>query len=106
MTPAERRALAKKIPWVTFLGSRGKDRCTAIRSGAPLKAYHGTPAQIAEAAVKYRCKNRGIWRFKALKRSYAGDGTYCWSHLVYRGLHGGMEEDARLERWMRKHGHW
>lgn len=92
-----RKKLAEEIPWVTRLV---KERpCDAVRWGeVPLKAIwvmHGKPPTGTE---KYRCKKKGVWKFKALKRSHAKDGVYCWIHLLQH-LYYDMLEEARLERW-------
>lgn len=30
---------------------------------------------------------------------------YCWQHLIYRGVFGGMDEEARTERWLNRRGY-
>jgi hypothetical protein len=52
-----------------------------------------------------RCKNPAYWRFTSIKSKRAWsmnqpNGTYCWSHLISRGIYGSMEEEARTNyRW-------
>lgn len=46
------------------------------------------------------CKNPAYWKFTSLKRRSAWamnlpNGVYCWSHLLYWGLYGSMDEEAR-----------
>lgn len=57
------------------------------------------------------CKKPAYWTFTPLKRFYHASGTpvptehYCWVHLMYRGVFGSMEEEARTFRWLRRLGY-
>lgn len=57
------------------------------------------------------CKKPAYWTFQPLKRFYHAYGVpvptehYCWTHLIYRGVFGSMEEEARTFRWLRRLGY-
>lgn len=57
------------------------------------------------------CRNHAYWVWRPLKtwrwNKYSKPPTMrlCWSHLMYRGVWGGMEEEARTERWLQKLGY-
>lgn len=105
-TLAERKALVARLPWVKRL-TTPQERCDGIKWGkvalGDLYARGGKPARgIQERA---RCKRRGWYRFKALKRSTrfpapeADSGVYCYDHLTMQiGDH--PREHARLRRWL------
>lgn len=96
----------KLLPWVTYLARGGP--CDGLRYNAmPGKATRRWgPGGVnpPTGTEKYRCKNPARWRFGALKSSGARSGTYCWPHLWSIGL-GTMGEEARAERWLKRHGH-
>lgn len=99
---SKRTELAKKIPWVKYL--KDSQKCNGYRSGRPLKAiFSSMPNYDPKLNEKFECKLPAHWKFRALKKSYAEDGIYCWSHLMHRGLYGDMDEEARTERWLEKH---
>lgn len=61
---------------------------------------------------KAKCKRSAWWHLRALPASprrlfQADSGNYCWAHLWSAGLMGSTEEDARLQRWVkRNHPDW
>lgn len=75
-----RRRITSEIPWITRLV---KARQCDGKAG--------------------RCKVRAFWRFRALKRSWAKDGVYCWFHIFHAGLYYDMEEEKRTEKWLNHH---
>lgn len=85
------------IPWVTYL-PKGRP-CTGFMGHTSMK-------QVREGREP-KCKNTAHWKFRALKRKsmydVARDGIYCWNHLFSRGFYGGMDEDARLQKWFKAH---
>lgn len=91
----ERRALTKRIPWVTWLAERHE--CDGFLARTALKHIYGTDEQ---RAARPRCKNPAHWQFRALERSLCHDGIYCMAHLVSRGLHGDADEETRTIRWL------
>lgn len=97
---AARQALAESLPWVTRL--RRPVPCEGFMAHTPLRAVFGTDEQ---RAARPRCKNLARWRFRALRRSCAEDGAFCWSHLMSRGLYGDMDEIVRTERWLAHNPH-
>lgn len=56
------------------------------------------------------CKQPAYWTWRGLKGwRYSGPGKtpikhLCWSHLMYQGVWGSMEEEARTFRWLRRLG--
>lgn len=87
------------LPWVRRL-RKPTDQCNGYRwSQMPMKAIWNPVLK-----EKYRCKNRGHYRFKALKRVVwqpADNGDYCWSHLFVEIYH--PDELIRAERWFKRH---
>jgi hypothetical protein len=69
----------------------------------PLKAIYRMGNKPPVGIDKYRCKNRAHWKFRALKKSQARDGVYCWAHLLSRGIYGDDVEYQRLKTWIAKH---
>lgn len=53
------------------------------------------------------CKNPAYWTFRPLKTWHEKPPIqhFCWSHLIYRGVYGSMEEEARTFRWLRRLGY-
>ena len=94
-----RLELTGLIPWVSIL-KRPRAQCTGYRD-RPMKARFGPQAEALKE--KYRCKNKGKFRFRGLKREGGGiDGTYCEQHLRTRGIFYSMEEDERFRNWCEK----
>lgn len=94
-----RKEVVAQMPWVTQLKSARQ--CTAVKQGKiPLKVRRGSRADFLAAMEKHRCQNRAVWKFKSLKNSYSHDGTYCWSHLLFHGIYGDMQEEKRTRDWM------
>lgn len=103
-----------RLPWVTRLVEPRK--CTGFMGHTPLKAIavmavkdeNLSPQDLAYKR-KFQCKNPAYWKFKGLKpgprNPFRSDssGTYCWSHLVSRGIYGDMDEEARTVKWFKKH---
>jgi hypothetical protein len=67
-----------------------------------------------------RCHKSAWWSFQPLRdpfRRVGGGRTaagrtprpgkqhYCWQHLIYRGIYGSMEEEARTNRFLRRVGY-
>lgn len=97
---AQRYAVARQVPWVRHHDMPAP--CSAITSRTPLKALwsmHGSPPVGLD---KYRCKNPAHWRFRALKRSFARDGDYCWMHLLLKGFFMDPTEADRFDRWYKR----
>jgi len=85
-----------RLSWVTRLEKT--QPCDGYRySHMPLYARGNQ-----EVMDRYKCKNRARWKFRSLKRSWAKDGIYCWSHLISCGLRGDMLEDARTDKGLKK----
>lgn len=98
-TLRERQDMAARLPWVTRL-KVSPGRCEALKYGhMPLKALFTMGGRPPEGTEKYRCKNAAWWRFRALKRSRARDGDYCWSHLFAHGL---QHDEVEYDRANRK----
>lgn len=89
--------LAEKVPWITRL--KKPQKCHGYRWGSMSRKATYDPV----LKERYACKKPGYWKFKALKKSWARDGVYCWSHLLSGGVYGDMDEEARFERWAKKH---
>ena len=56
-----------------------------------------------------QCKNPAYWKFTSFKSRHVWamnvpNGTYCWKHLVSRGLYGSMDEEARTDNHFYKVG--
>lgn len=97
-----RRRVVDVLPYVKRLDVASG--CRSLRSGAPVKAYYGTPEQRAAARAKYACKNWGHWEFTADPGDdmSSPSGHYCWSHLIYGAL-GSMGALMRAERYLAEH---
>lgn len=97
----------KLLPWVTYLPKQKTPRpCDGLRySSMPLKAlFHHGPNQTKPptGTTRYKCKVSARWRFKALKKSDAKDGVFCWSHLWSQCLWH-MGEHDRAKSYFDKH---
>lgn len=73
-----REAYLLSAPWITK--TRGKVQC-------------------AGATRKGRCKKRGKYKYRTLKRSWSKTGNYCWDHLP---LANDLEEMNRWDRFIAK----
>jgi hypothetical protein len=57
------------------------------------------------------CKKPAYWTFQPLAWREGRNSArrpaehYCWTHLIYRGVFGNMEEEARTFRWLRRLGY-
>jgi len=104
LTRRQREAIASALPWVAA-DPGANEQCEAIKGSAPLKAYwdrstgHRVPDDHPDR-IKHRCKFAARWVFVSL---YGEVRRFCWSHLIYRGIYGGMEEEARTRAWDEKH---
>lgn len=81
VTPEQRKQWIGEFPRIKYLPD-SKEQCDYFRS-------------------KGRCKLRAVFRFKSLKRSWAKDGMYCWTHLSMQ-----LEEPlegAAVKEWSEKH---
>lgn len=99
----ERAKIAECMPWVRKLPRRVP--CEGIKWNAvSMKMLH----QIRQGDIpeKVKCKKLAHWHFTSLKKSTATSGNYCWTHLIYRGLYGSMEESDRTEKWLKEHLDW
>jgi hypothetical protein len=95
----------EQVPWVKRV--KEDKQCDGYRwSQMPVKAVWNKDGTRADPALKekYRCKNKAKWHFTALKRDEfsAKSGDYCHSHLFAAGFYGSMDEDARLNRWVKR----
>lgn len=98
----DRKSQIATHPRVTF-HTKGT-RCTALtsaRSGVGTH-YHPDPEVRAAKQKHARCKSIAHWRFKALKKSHARDGDYCWNHLFSQGLFSDMAEEIAMDAWWTK----
>jgi hypothetical protein len=92
----QRQALVRSLPWVTYL--KKPQPCTGFKAGTPLKAVFSVGGRPPVGLERYSCKNPARWKFRALSRSAARDGVYCWPHLVHRGLYCDEAEAARTNK--------
>jgi hypothetical protein len=100
MKLSERQELVSRLPWVRRL-TTSPGRCEGYRaSHMPLKAWFQMGDRPPDLVLreKYRCKRAAWWRFRALRRSGARDGDYCWTHLIVSGLQANEMEDKRAGR--------
>jgi hypothetical protein len=81
-TLTQRKMIVARMSWVTRLASP-----------RPCDGKNGT------------CKHRAYWKFRALKKSWAEDGFYCWPHLIYHGIYADMDEEERTNKWLSKRGY-
>jgi hypothetical protein len=106
----ERKAHLLNIPWITLV--KKPHRCDGVKwSGMPLYAlYNGVRNKTKEEQDarfdKQRCKKKGLYRLRALKRgriyeTKANSGEYCWSHLM-NNLNYSPGERRRLDAWFEK----
>ena len=98
MNHAERVAAMETHPGVTRL--KTAHQCEGWKSGTSMKALREGRAP--------KCKNPAYWRFVPLKRKSMGfiePRHLCWSHLIYNGVYGDMDEDARTRRWLVRRGY-
>lgn len=100
MNKQERIAFLMSIPWVKRLKTAVP--CDDLKwSKVPLKALYPMYGKPATGTEPYKCKSPGYWRFKALKRSHARDGNYCYMHLRSHLLYDN-DEEQRLKKWYEK----
>ena len=91
------------MPWVTRL--KKPRPCDGIKySTVALKDIYewgprDNPQPPRGIQDKSRCKKLAWWKFRALKKSYAEDGNYCWPHLISAGLFRDTYEETRTKRW-------
>jgi len=95
-----------RIPWVRKLDNPTKCR-VLIHAPASMIFSNVKPRanQRSTNPEDYRCKNTAWWHFTASRKSWAQTGDYCWSHLIYRGLYGDMDEEARTEKHLKEIGY-
>ena len=107
----KRTEIAEQIPWVSRLDE--STQCIGFKNGTPLKAIYNWGPGKSNPPVgleKYRCRNPAWWYFEALgpvdEWDFVADtGTYCWSHLVSRALHGTYRETLRFQKWLSENGY-
>jgi hypothetical protein len=97
---SEMTELIARLPWVTRLDET--DVCDGFMSHTPLKAVFPMGNRLPAGLDGYRCKKTARWQFTALPDSGARDGTYCWPHLLSRGLHADLTETWRTQRGLDK----
>lgn len=95
---SEMTELAARLPWVTRLDEAVP--CTGFMSHTPLKAVYRMGGKPPVGG--YHCKKTARWQFTAIPDSGARDGTYCWPHLLSRGLHADLTETWRTQRGLDK----
>lgn len=95
---SELTELMARLPWVTRLDEAVP--CTGFMSHTPLKAVYRMGNRPPVGG--YHCKKTARWQFTALPDSGARDGTYCWPHLLSRGLHADLTETCRTQRGLDK----
>jgi hypothetical protein len=97
----ERSRIVEQLPWVKRL--KQPVPCEGIKwNKVSMKRWRAI--QTGNIPEEVKCKNLAHWSFKALKKSTASSGNYCWSHLLYRGVHGNMEEAHRTNAWLAMYG--
>jgi hypothetical protein len=90
---SRRTDLIAQLPWVTRLDAT--QPCDGMRwSHMPGKALRDQALYDT-----YRCKLRARWQFTALSRTGmdAGDGVFCWPHLLVQ-LRANPAEEERAAR--------
>lgn len=92
---SERQARIAALSYVTRLAR--PQACGCLRSHALLKAVFRMGGRPPVDPAPYMCKKPAYWRFRALKRSHAQDGVYCWPHLMTR-LYSDPLEEERFRR--------
>lgn len=90
-----RTELVELLPWVRRYARRRQ--CDAYR---PMSRRARLDPVRRET---YRCVAPAWWRYVALDDDWAQTGTYCWSHLLSRGLYGDEAERRRHVRWWNRH---
>jgi hypothetical protein len=108
-TRGERQAFMAGLPWATKL-AKPKEHCEGIKWNTvamkDICASGSRDRQLPPRGLqdRSRCKNKGWWRFRALRlrgawAHSAKSGTYCWAHLVQQTC-GTPEEEARfIKAW-------
>lgn len=102
----ERKNLLASVPWVTRLKTP-TERCDGIKwSTVSLRDLYawGPKNQNPPRGIQdhSRCQRQGWFKFKALKRSWARSGTYCYEHAA-KEIQDHYEEHKRFLRWQEKH---
>ena len=102
LTLEQRKNLLAELPWVKRL-KEPVETCDGVKwSTVALRDLYSMGNQPARGIQdRSRCTRRGTFRFKALKRSWARDGVYCYLH-AWKEIHDHPEESERADRWMRK----
>lgn len=109
LTLAERKELIVKVPWIRKL--KKTVPCEGIKWGkvALRDIYDDMPRGTKARGIQpsARCKRQAHWNFKALKRSYATSGNYCYTHLsqqIHSGYGERYSEYNRFYDFMYKNG--
>lgn len=96
----------RRLPWVTRIPATTCDGLkwgtVALRDLYPWGPGRSNPARGIQERSK--CKNIARWHFKPLKKSYAKEGNYCYSHVLSQGVYHDMDEQARTNKWYEKNG--
>lgn len=104
LTVKQKEAIISAYPWVIH-DHTADEQCEAMKGSAPLKAYwdpktyEALPENHPER-IKHRCKFAARWVFLD---QFGRLHHYCYTHLIYRGLYGGMDEEARTMAWDNAH---
>lgn len=90
---SRRTDLIAQLPWVTRL------EVTQPCDGVRWSHMTGKAMRNPELFDRYRCKMRARWQFTALHSTGldAGDGVFCWQHLLVQ-LRSSPAETERAER--------
>lgn len=95
---SEMTELMARLPWVTRLDEAVP--CEGFMSHTPLKAVYRMGNRPPVGG--WHCKKTAQWQFTAQPESGARDGTYCWPHLLSRGLYRDMMETTRTSQALDK----
>lgn len=90
---SRRTDLIAQLPWVTRLAAT--QDCDGVR----WSHMTGKALRNRELFNKYKCRARARWQFTAFRGAGldAGDGTFCWQHLLVQ-LRSSPAEDERVQR--------
>jgi hypothetical protein len=98
-----RQQIVANFSWVTYC-KEGQPCDALIRP--PLKVLFPRPGKLPIDPTPWRCKKTAHWRFRALRRSLAKDGIYCWVHINCAGLFACPGEETRTIRELNKVVEW
>lgn len=93
----DRKNIVRKMPkeWVYEIGPVGQIPCKVL-VGRSKKS-------------RRNCKHKAKWHYTFTWRSkqYWGltDMDVCWMHLIYACFYRNPDEEARVRKWMERHGY-